>query len=818
MNPHGESTVAQFSFDPSSLRVKKAKLARLLRKRTLKLLQLFTLLLVGGGLFLLWSGSSAGYFVLALAVALVVLLAWNHWELSDLHRAPDEAAAAGGRLDELLATDIVSQFSWPASPQAIWQAISGHWHVQFLAVRFGIDPWAIEPLLSRDAAASGAVIQTALNLTNELGFNHIRGGALAVALLNSSTEIDSYLAGLGLERDDVAQGLRWLTRVERIIEKYGGRRYFGGLARDWTGGYTPLLNQLGQDLSSEVQAGAAYHGETNIRADLIEQMISNLSQPSRSNVCLVGDTGVGKTLTVYSLAERLLTGESPRLKYHHIMKLNASAVVANAKQPGEAEQILLQVLAEVSQARNVILFLDDAEVFFSEGVGAIDLSKLLMPVLQHNAIRLILAMTPADWQKLQADNSGLAGLVNYLSIKEPTEPETIHILQDQTLLIESKLSESGSKVRIMYQAIGEAYRLSGRYITDIAYPDRAIRLLENAVNYAQAGLVTAQSVQQAIEVTQGVKVTKATAEEGQQLLNLEEQLHQLMINQSRAVKVVADALRRSRAGVSNQNRPVGTFLFLGPTGVGKTELSKSLAAVYFGGVEHMIRIDMTEYSRPEDVTRFLDPGTANSSITLLSQVRATPFAVILFDEIEKAHPDVLNLFLQLIDEGRLTDNTGKPVSFKDAIIITTSNAGADRIREQIQAGKQLDEFEEQFTNELIDSGQFKPEFLNRFDEIVLFRPLTPAELKQVVGLMIADVNKTLEPKKIQVGLTDAAAGWLVEKGNDPRLGARPMRRMIQRTVENVVAQKILQSHIQPGQQVVLDVADIEQAKPETNPT
>jgi ATP-dependent Clp protease ATP-binding subunit ClpC len=283
-----------------------------------------------------------------------------------------------------------------------------------------------------------------------------------------------------------------------------------------------------------------------------------------------------------------------------------------------------------------------------------------------------------------------------------------------------------------------------------------------------------------------------------------------MVNQTRAVKLVSDAMRRARAGVRNENKPIGTFLFLGPTGVGKTELSKALADIYFGGENRMVRVDLNEFSQSSDTSRLLTIG-ATDSYSLCAQISKQPFSVVLLDEIEKAHPNVLNLLLQMLDEGILRDAANKPVSFRDAIIIATSNAGADKIRSHIDQGEELEQFEEPFVNELIDSNVFSPEFLNRFDEIVLFRPLKQDELGQIVDLQIKELNKRLGAQKIAVKLTGEAKKILIEAGHDARLGARPLRRTVQRAVENLVAQKMLNNQASAGQTIELDAPDLQSA-------
>jgi ATP-dependent Clp protease ATP-binding subunit ClpA len=425
-----------------------------------------------------------------------------------------------------------------------------------------------------------------------------------------------------------------------------------------------------------------------------------------------------------------------------------------------------------------------------------------MSIVQGGAVPLILAMSPSDHQRLRVKNQSLASLLTPVVLQELDEQGVMRVLEDTAAGLESR-----EHVLIGYLALHEAYRLSGRYEQDEAYPGKAIKLLTQAISHADNSIVTAESVQQAIEQTRGVKAGTAAPAEADTLLHLEDQIHQRMINQVQAVKVVSSALRRARAGVANPRRPLGSFLFLGPTGVGKTELAKAIAATYFNAEANMIRLDMSEYQQPEDVSRLLSDGHEERA-SLIMNIRRQPFSVVLLDEIEKAHPNILNLLLQLLDEGQLTDTAGKTVSFKDCIIIATSNAGANTIRERVGKGEELESFKDEFTDELINSGQFKPELLNRFDEIVLFRPLNPDELAQVVGLMLVEINQTLAQQNISVQLTPAAIAKIVTEGNDPRLGARPMRRTLQRAVEDTVAQKILKGEAQPGDQVTLDEPDL----------
>ena len=395
--------------------------------------------------------------------------------------------------------------------------------------------------------------------------------------------------------------------------------------------------------------------------------------------------------------------------------------------------------------------------------------------------------------------------LNKIVVEPANEEETLKILQDQIPVLEYQ-----HHVTYTYYSLLEAYRMSDRYIHDVEMPGKAKILLESAASYAINGLVTEASVQQAIEKTEGVKVQVASNEEDKsRLLNLEQLIHGRMIDQVEAVKTVSDALRRAAAGVRNSNRPIGTFLFLGPTGVGKTELAKALSEVYFNGESQIVRLDLNEFVTEADVNRLIADG-AKDALSLTAQVMKKPFSVVLLDEIEKAHPQVLTTLLQLLDEGILRDEKNREVSFRDTIVIATSNAGAEQIRHYIESGQNLADFKEQFTDNLINSGQFKPEFLNRFDEICIFKPLSKEDLFQVIGLIINSVNKELAPRKISVNLTDDAKELLVEHGYDPRLGARPMRRIVQKTVENLVARAVLSGEIGAGAEVSITREQIEQ--------
>ena len=740
-----------------------------------------------------------GSILLSAAVILLLPLIWYEYDISKLRRLP----ANGETLvaENVLAPDVVGRLRSITSPYAIWAAIDGTWQQRFFSARYGIDR-AIFNTLSKEQTDIGPVWDYALALSQRHNETGISAAALLVSLLRTIPGHEQLLGDLGLDLEELESSIDWLHHTQEVVERLGQTKHAGGLARDWTSGYTPTLNQMAHNLTVDVEHGGYMHRDLEGHRQTIDEMISFMKD-GRQNVILVGDVGVGKTISVFGFTQRILTDPSvpETIRYKQVFSIDPTSIIASSEDPNKVEATVTKIISEAQKAKNIILFFDDASTFFSQGTGEVNLGKILLPLIENNALPIVFAMTPTEWQEVSAKNQALAGVMNYVAVQPADRNHTLRVMEDQSLLLEAR-----HKVTITYQSLEQAYDLSERYIRDLAFPGRALRLLENAVNHAENGFVTARSVQQSVEATQGVKVQVASGAEKQELLNLEDEIHKRMINQTRAVKVISDALRRARSGVNNPQKPIGTFLFLGPTGVGKTELSKAVASVFFGQESNMVRVDMNEFTQSADIERLLDTSTDSS---FLSAVGRNPFTVVLFDEIEKAHPEVVNLFLQLLDEGVMRDDKNREVSFRDAIVIATSNAGADSIRAYIDAGQEVEQFEKPFVDSLIDSQLFKPEFLNRFDETVVFRPLKETELVQVVDLLMAGVNANLSRQKVSVELTPAAKRWLAKQGYDPRLGARPLRRMVQRTVENVVAKKILNSNFTPGTSITLDVAELE---------
>lgn len=760
------------------------------------------------GIVLLLAGMAIGWLVLMLAGWSLVPYLWLRSRLRDM-----PASKQPRNIGDILSLEVLGLLPQDPNPRTIIEALAGSGGAKFLANRLGIPIQQVVQLTPADPSLTESVWRESINIWSHLPerTSTIPSVVVVAAIIRLNPDCTDILNNLRIDADDVYRGVEWLEHWEMQARRSSDLKLTGGIARDWSFGYIPTLEHFGTNLSLKYSEGRrSMAGNLMRNRLLVDDMIKYLSSNARRNVALIGPLGVGKSTVVEALADILMdskSGASSDVKFNQVFMLDASAIISVANARGEIEQLIGRLLSEAYRAKNIILFLDNAELFMSDGTGSVDLSNLLQPAIEGGGLKLIMAMEEQRFLQIAQAKPALTSALNRIEITPTDDNDTIRVLEDRIIPL-----EYGSTTLFTYQALTEAYRLSNRYIHDVAQPRASVQLLESAAQRASGGVVNPSVVAQTIEQTLGIKVGgnlqngDAQAEKDK-LLHLEELIHQRMINQTKAVSAVASALRRARAGVRNENRPIGTFLFLGPTGVGKTELAKSLAAVYFSGEDHLVRIDLNEYVRAEDVARLIADG-ATDPMSLSAQVQKDPFSVVLLDEIEKAHPNVLTTLLQVLDEGVLRDINNRPISFRDTILIATSNAGADKIRQYIEAGYQLEQFSEQIQNELISSGQFKPEFLNRFDEIAVFRPLTKPELLQVIDLILVGINKNLANQKVAVAVDDQAKLALVEAGYDPRLGARPMRRVVQRTVENIVAEKILTGELVPGSGIRLSLADI----------
>lgn len=788
-------------FDYAAPRARQARIGRLLGGSMLRVsLWLFVFVSLALGAALVWLGVATGWLLVGLAAIFSMMALWGR-ALTDLQPGRSDDVSS------LLETALLGRLPRSATPSQLAKIVEAQPGTRFILTRFILGRDFLTHVVTDDLQID-AIWQRADALRQAMGEPQLTSSMVAVALILESPKAPTYLAHVGLDSDDLVAGIRWTAHMDQLFAQYRQRRRVaGGIGRDWAFGYTPLLERLGHNVSDQISGGNLIARETLVSNALLPQMIDTLSKSGRRNVALVGQLGSGKTKLVQMLAARLLNPDRSvpqALQYNQVITLDPSVLISRAPGRGQLEELVLHLCGEALNAKNVVLFLDDAHLFFEDGPGAVDLTNVLGQFLDGGALKIVLAVDEQRWTQITQRNASLTQYLNRLMVAPADEAHTRQIMENQAPLLEHQYG-----VLLTYQALSAAYELSNRYVAEQVMPGRALSLLEAAAHQGENGLVTRGSVERALEQTRGVKVATAnTTQERDTLINLEELIHARMINQSHAVRAVSDALRRARAGVRNTSRPIGTFMFLGPTGVGKTELAKAIAAVYFGDESNMVRLDMNEFVSSSDVQRLIaDPAADSHSLT--AQVARQPFSVVLLDEIEKAHPEVLTTLLQLLDEGVLRDVNNREVSFRDCIVIATSNAGAEKIIERIASGEAFETYEPQFLDELISSGLFKPEFLNRFDEIALFRPLNHDELKQVIDLILQGVNKTLATQKLTVQVDDDAKTRLVEAGYDARLGARPMRRIVQQTVENIVADKVLRQEAIPGTTIPITLADID---------
>lgn len=633
-----------------------------------------------------------------------------------------------------------------------------------------------------------------------------------------------------------------------------------------------ILEQYSRDLTALAKSGRL--DPVIGRDDEIRRVIQILSRRTKNNPCLIGEPGVGKTAVVEGLALRIVEGDVPfTIQNKRLLTLDLSGMVAGSKYRGEFEERIKKVIKEVMEDGNVILFLDELHTLIGAGgaEGAIDASNILKPSLARGEIQLIGATTIAEYRKYVEKDAALERRFQPVNVEEPTEEEAIRILQGVAFKYEEH-----HQLKILPEAQEAAVRLSARYINDRNLPDKAIDLIDEAASAARirnmlvpqkmkdlteeikkldnqiehavkmeafevAGemkkkqdtllnryrrmkkkldtdrenveyVIGENEIAEVVAMWTRIPVKKLAEKESEKLLRLEDTLHKRVIGQEEAVKAVSRAMRRGRVGLKDPGRPIGSFLFLGPTGVGKTELSKALAEAMFGDENSIIRVDMSEYMEGHSVSKMIGspPGYVgfDEGGQLSEKVRRNPYSVVLFDEIEKAHPDVFNVLLQVLDDGRITDSKGRTVSFKNTVLIMTSNAGAQRIVEPKNLGFAAVSTEQQDYEKMKSAvmeevkKQFKPEFINRIDEIMVFHPLTKENMKEIVSLLGTNLVKRCEEQmNLELSISRALKEHLVDKYADMKMGARPLKRAIQSVIEDALAEEILKKKVQPGDKV-----------------
>ena len=659
-----------------------------------------------------------------------------------------------------------------------------------------------------------------------------------------------------------------------LVSGVDPREMMEDMAADAGGRKDSVLDQYGTDLTLRAEEGKL--DPVIGREKEIERLMEILSRRTKNNPCLIGEPGVGKTAIVEAIAQNIVQGLVPEtMEGKRLISLDLSGTVAGSKYRGEFEERLKRIMDEVENSGNIILFIDEIHTIIGAGgaEGSMDASNILKPSLTKGRLQVIGATTIAEYRKYFEKDAALERRFQPVTVEEPTEAQTIEILHGL-----KSAYEEFHKVNISDEAVEAAVKLSTRYINDRNLPDKAIDLIDEAcskvrikekpkpksvtnkeldvaelnlelemcvrhgdfkgaavrkkdLDKAQTALdkaiakwqgtekeyrpvIDENTIEEIVLMWTGIPVTKMGKNEQQRLLKLESILHKRVVGQTEAVTAVAKAVRRGRVGLKSANRPIGSFLFLGPTGVGKTELSKTLAEAVFGSEDAMIRVDMSEYMEKHSVSKLIGspPGYVGyeEGGQLSDKVRRNPYSVVLFDEIEKAHPDVFNILLQVLDDGQITDSKGRKVSFKNTIIIMTSNAGANRIIDPKHLGFSRDITEKQDYEKMKASVMeevklmFKPEFINRIDEIIVFHALTEKEVKSIVNIMLRNLAKQVkEQMNIELKYTETLKSALAKESYDKKYGARPLRRMIQNKIEDNLAEEILAEKVKQGDKVTV---------------
>jgi ATP-dependent Clp protease ATP-binding subunit ClpC len=593
------------------------------------------------------------------------------------------------------------------------------------------------------------------------------------------------------------------TTTERL------KRHSSGVAQNWDAGYTNFLDHFSHNVSASGADEVSIEG----RQDIEHEIEDILTKENKNNVVLVGPVGVGKTTLIKELVSKIAWSRSlPSLAFQRVVELDIGAIVAAASNSSRLESVLVGSLNDAVSAGNIILYIQNIESIFAGGTkeGTIDASEIILPYLRNSSLRIIGATTEKDYETYIQAKPELASVFTKVSVEPTDKDTTLRVLSEMSVYMGLNY-----KLKITYTGVKEIYTLSEKYVTEKEFPGKAVDMMENVCSAARNEgdkIVDKQTVAKLAEHFLNVKISEVTVNEKDILLKLEDNMHARVVGQFTAVKVLADAMRRARTQTKDDKRPLGSFLFMGPTGVGKTELAKTLAFSYFGDESRIIRMDMNEFQDSSAIDRFIGKKAAGSDQLeggeFVKAVRANPSSIVLLDEIEKANPNVLDLFLQALDEGYITDGMGEKVVLSGLIIIGTSNAGSNTIRQSVAAGEEYESMRAKVMEEVQNAGTFKPEFLNRFDGVVLFSPLSGSEILKVAELMFKGIQADFKNKGYDIELAPGLLEKLAQEGYVPEMGARPMRRVFQDRLENFLAKKMLEDAIPKGEAFVVKIEDL----------
>ena len=662
-----------------------------------------------------------------------------------------------------------------------------------------------------------ATIQEAAKIAVQRQNSAISDKELLAALAKHSPFFKQVLMDYELKDKDVENITLWMEKLEAVIarrKKFWAKenlQNYGSLGKDWASGFTVNLDRFAIDWRN-ITGTQRFHGIVGHKKE-IDELEAVLAKSNLSNALIVGEPGIGRKSIIQGLAQRCFLGMSlPELNNKRVVELDMVSLLSRVEGQDQLELLLDQIFAEAVTAGNVVLAIDNFDHFVGqkgEKAGTADISGILAKYLPVPAFRFIGVASPEGLRRNMEQSPEFLQYFRKIEVVEISEMETISILQDLALGVEARFN-----LLVTYPAIREIVNLTGRYYPSTPFPKKAIDVLEEAVSQVRSlkeRVMLPHHIAKIISDKTQIPVGKMEFKEKSVLLNLENLIHERLINQAEAVAEISQALRRARSGLGSKTRPMGSFLFLGPTGVGKTEAAKALAGIYFGGEQKMIRLDMSEFQAIADIPRLLGAVSPVEQQGLLTTpVREKPFSLVLLDEIEKAHPDILNLLLQVLDDGRITDGQGRKVMFTNTIIICTSNAGAKFIFEETGKGAAVDK--DALLASLFEKNAFRPEFVNRFDATVIFHPLTRENLLDIAQLSLLGLAKNLKEKDVELVITQTLKEKIVELSYKPEFGAREMRRVMQDSVENSIAKALLAETITRGDKIEINPDNFEVVK------
>ncbi|MFA5714717.1 MAG: ATP-dependent Clp protease ATP-binding subunit [Candidatus Paceibacterota bacterium] len=641
----------------------------------------------------------------------------------------------------------------------------------------------------------------------------IREGDIIASLAKIEPNLAEIITQSDIDTDDFEKVNEWQERVYKKIQKdkcfwsYENLLKAGSIGRDWASGYTPTLDNFSIDWTDEIKR-RGFEEIVGHQAQ-VSQVEMILSKKDAGNVLIVGDPGVGRKNIIHGVIRKSLFNQSaPNINNNRFIELNIVSLSSNVTSFEQMERILEQCFREVAHAGNVILIINDFHDFLggAKKAGIVDISGTIGPYLNMPSFKTICLTSFNGLHKYIESKSSLLAQFQKIEVEEMNKEETLQILENKVFRLENEYEKF-----IPFNSLKEIYNISEKYVSNFPFPQKAINLLEETAiysgRYVDTQIVLPEHVDKILSEKIQIPIGKIKSKEKETLLNLENILHKRIVGQFEAIKEISSALRRARSGVQTRKGPMGSFLFLGPTGVGKTETAKALAETYFSSEEKMIRIDMSEFQRIDDIPRLLGSETQEGILT--TAVRENPFSLILLDEIEKAHPDILNVFLQVLDEGYVNDNLGRKVSFLNTIIIATSNAGYQTILKAIEENKEMGEIKKELLNAIFEKGTFRPEFINRFDGAIIFKSLSKEDLIAIAELQLEKLNKNLLQKKIQFIITEELKDKIVELSYNPVFGAREMKRVIQDKIENTVARAILNDSVPQGSKIQINPKNFE---------